>query len=181
MVKVDYSPGSHLRFLFVGSVSIRKGAHRLLEAWHACGCPGELIIAGRIDKTIANKCKDLLHHPSITLVGFQRDTNSVYQNADILIFPSLEEGGPLVSIEAASFGLPMIVTEMGGGRIGRANRNALVVQPDDTDSLQEAILKMVESEGLREYLGKNARKDSLAYDWRLVSEQRHNQLLKVVD
>ena len=180
MIKVDYSSGNHLRFLFVGSVSIRKGAHQLLKAWHASGCPGELIIVGRIDKTIANKCRALLHHPSITLIGFQRNLKPVYQNADIFIFPSIEEGCPLVSFEAASFGLPMIVTEMGGGRIGRVDRNALIVQPDDTDSLQEAILKMVESEDLREYLGKNARIDSLEYDWRLISEQRHKQLLKVI-
>lgn len=180
MVKTDYRINDVLTFLFVGSFSLRKGAHRLLQAWHGAGCPGKLVIAGEIDKIIADQCYALLNHHSIHAIGFKNDINSIYRNADVFVFPSLEEGGPQVSYEAASFGLPMIVTPMGGGRVSQAGKNALIIEPDDTESLQDAIQEIAKSEELRQYLGENARKEVIQYDWQLVSKNRHNLLLENV-
>jgi len=180
-IKNNYRSNGVLSFLFVGSFSIRKGAHKLLEAWQAAGYPGELVIVGKIDQLIANKYPDLLNHHSVRKLGFVHDLNSIYKNADVFVFPSLEEGDPLVSYGAASFGLPKIVTKMGGGRASKADRNSLIIDLADAEHLQEAIITLAQSEDLREYLGKNAREDAKQYDWRLVSERRHEMMLDLVN
>jgi hypothetical protein len=46
-------PKSALTLLFVGSVSVRKGAPQLIEAWKRSGVAGELVFAGKVEPALA--------------------------------------------------------------------------------------------------------------------------------
>jgi len=166
-----------LRVLFVGRVCVRKGAHRLLEAWSRARIAGELTFTGNVDAFIAERYKDILADPSIRLAGFQKDVAQFYRQADVFVFPSLEEGGPQVCYEAAAFGLPQITTPMGGGRIAEDGRNALMVPHDDTEALEDALRRMAASAELRAHLGANALVDVERYSWPNVARQRHQLLI----
>jgi glycosyltransferase involved in cell wall biosynthesis len=51
-------------------------------------------------------------HKNINYKGYVKDKNQIYKNG-ILICTSNYEGGPLVSLEALSYGIPVITTKVG--------------------------------------------------------------------
>ena len=105
------------RFLFVGTLNVRKGVPELVEAWEAAGTPGELVLAGPTDPEVAKIVERHAASESVTPLGFVKDVGALFRTADVFVFPTHEEGGPQVTYEAASFGLPIITTSMGAGRV----------------------------------------------------------------
>lgn len=169
-----------MRFLFVGSVGLRKGAHVLMEAWRRAGLPAELWIAGKIERHIAapeRRDRFLGRIPeTVRFLGHVSDIGQVYRDADVFVFPSLEEGGPQVTYEAAAHGLPLIVTPMGGGWIAKDGMTALVVPPADTEALTEALIRLHADDDLRRTLGAQALADAPYYGWDQVADRRRRAL-----
>ena len=170
-----------LRYLFVGSVGLRKGAHILMEAWRQAALPAELWIAGTIEKHIESKEyreRFIGTIPdSVRFIGHVSDMSSVYREVDVFVFPSIEEGGPQVVYEAAAHRLPLIVTPMGGGWIARDGITALVVASSDVISLAQALVKLHSDQNLRWELGEQARADAAHYTWDQVANHRRKTLL----
>jgi len=125
--------------LFVGRINLEKGVHNLLRAWRACGCPGILNLYGDLDMNFYRKYYMLFDDSSVKIHPFNNLIRNAYRDSDCFIFLSLSEGGPLVTLEAAASGLPMIVSRNGGGDICINNKTALVVDPNDIDSVCNAI------------------------------------------
>jgi glycosyltransferase involved in cell wall biosynthesis len=159
-------------FAFVGRINLEKGVHHLLRAWHRAEIDGELQLYGTVDQGFYRQYASLFDHPSIRIMGFCRDIISRYKSVDAFIFLSLAEGGPLVSIEAAATGLPMIVSPMGGGRIAEHGRTALVVAPDDTAEVAAAIRRLARSVALRRQLGEAAHEESADFTWDRAARER---------
>ena len=63
----------------------------------------------------------------------------------MFVFPTLEEGDPQVTYEAAGCGLPILTTPMGAGRLIEDESNGLIVKPCDVDALAEALWRLVNS------------------------------------
>ena len=183
--RTDRPKGRPLRFLYVGSVSLRKGAHVLMEAWRRAGLPAELWIAGKIERHVAaqdRRERFLGRIPdTVRFLGHVPDIAQVYRDVDAFVFPSLEEGGPQVTYEAAAHGLPLIVTPMGGGWIAKDaaqdGANAIVVPPADSSALTEALIRLHEDDDLRRTLGAQALADAPYYGWDQVADRRRRALL----
>lgn len=157
-------------FLFVGSLGLRKGGYTLLAAWAKAGLDADLLIAGGIEEEFKSILQTL-NPPRLHLLGFRRDIETVYANADVFVFPSLEEGGPQVTYEAAAHGLPLIVTKAGGGRI--ANPQIAVTVPDgDVDALALAMAQLAADPDLRHAMGSATRAAASHYTWDKVSLSR---------
>jgi phosphatidylinositol alpha-mannosyltransferase len=108
-----------LRLLFVGRVSIQKNLPLLLEAVHAMTRPAELVVAGGGDDLPA--VKELATQLGMTGVNFtdqleRSELSKWYRWADAFVITSEREGMPLAVLEAMSFGLPVIGTEVDGLR-----------------------------------------------------------------
>jgi len=173
--------GRPVRFLFVGSVGLRKGAHILMEAWRRAALPAELWIAGSIEKHISEQSlrdRFLGDVPeSVRFLGHVPDIGAVYREADVFVFPSFEEGDPQVTYEAAAHGLPLIVTPMGGACIAREGVNALKIPPADVDALADALVQLHASEDQRLSFGAQALADAPYYEWGRVADRRRKALL----
>ena len=52
----------------------------------------------------------------VRMSGFQKNITPYYQNADIFVFPSLQEGMPVALMEAMACGLPCVVSDIRGNR-----------------------------------------------------------------
>ena len=90
--------------------------------------------------------------------------------------PSLEEGGPQVTYEAAAYGLPIIASPMGASRMGELGDCVILVDPEDTDAMASALARLAESEEERATWGARARAAVQKYDWPLVGMDRTRKL-----
>ena len=171
--RTDYRvSGRPLVFVFCGFAGIRKGIHHLLEAWKHVPPPHRLRIVGRIEPAISERYADILASDRVELTGFVHDVHAQFASADIFVMPSLEEGGPLVTYEAALHGLPVIATPMGGGRMGDTEGAMVLVPPGDIDALAKAMTDLATSEELRATLGRAIRALALDFDWLKVGARR---------
>lgn len=162
-------------FLFVGLSGVRKGLHLLLRAWDQANVRGRLLICGRIDEDVASLCARELRRDDVEYLGFTNDVASAYRRANVFVFPSLEEGSPLVTIEAAAHGLPIIASRAGAGRLSEKSPLTRVVDPYSL-ALVHAIRDFADSRELREAAGREAHAVAAEFTWPVVGERRGNAL-----
>jgi glycosyltransferase involved in cell wall biosynthesis len=167
-------------FLFAGYVCVRKGAHILLDAWARSGIKGRLVLVGRIEPLIAERFADVLDRPDVEHHRFTADIGSYYRSADFFVFPSLEEGGPQVTYEAAYCNLPSIVTVAGAGAIVRDGVEGTVVQSLQPDALAAAMDDASRQRERFSAMGEAAHLRSLTFIWERVGAQRRESLLERV-
>ena len=172
------APG--LNLLFVGSADIRKGFPWLLEAWARSGVEGRLLIAGTIDPKIRADYAGILSRPDVVELGYVRDIGAVYRSADAFCFPSWEEGGPMVTIEAMGAGLPCIVTPMGSaGIVSEQTGGALIVEPGNVDAIAEAIRQLAADRDARMAMGRRAQEIAAGYTWETVGKRRGEVIVRL--
>lgn len=164
-------------FLFVGTICVRKGAHLLLAAWSKAKLPGTLVFAGKMDPEIATLCAAELALDNVQVLPFTGDIGPVYRAADVFVFPTLEEGGPQVTYEAAGCALPSIVSPMGAGRIIRDGIDGIVADPYDEEAWIDAMARMAEDEDLRASMALAGRARADVFTWDKVAAERRHQLL----
>ena len=94
---------------------------------------------------------------NIKLLGWQKDVASYYAQADAFLLTSNYEGWGLAVVEAASFGLPIIMTDVGcAGEVIINGQSGLIIEPGDKKKLAGAMLNLIEDEALRNKLGQGA-------------------------
>lgn len=133
--------GNKTRFLWAGTFSVRKGAHYLLQAWKQLNPEpaASLQVLGAMGLP-----ESLLSHvpDSITLSGTvpRSDLYSIYQNSDVLVFPTLCDGFGMVVTEAFAHGLPVITTDRAGAAdLVQHGVNGLIVPAGDAQALAETL------------------------------------------
>jgi glycosyltransferase involved in cell wall biosynthesis len=158
-------PADSETVLYVGNFT-QGAAHKafdvLLDAWAlvAPRCPNaRLQIAGGGDaeswQAYARKlgCAD-----RVDFLGHQRDLEPCYLRAGLLVLPSRGEGISNALLEAMSFGLPVVVSDIPGNRtVVRDGVDGLVVPTGDAASLAEALHRLLGSPDLRQSMGRAAR------------------------
>ncbi len=96
-------------------------------------------------------------------------------SADIFVAPSVNEPFGQVYLEAMSCGLPVIATRTGGPlsfvNVDAKRPNGWLVEPGDPHSLMLAMSEAIESQGVREERGRNAREHvAREYSWDRISD-----------
>ncbi len=94
----------------------------------------------------------------IRLLGWRDNLAEFYQKADVFLLTSNYEGWGLATIEAASYGLPVLMTDVGcAGEVIMDGESGLVVLGGDSKKLTENMLKLISDGNLRKRLGERAR------------------------
>ncbi|WP_347311597.1 glycosyltransferase family 4 protein [Defluviimonas sp. SAOS-178_SWC] len=172
------TPDASVVFVFVGAVCVRKGAHRLLEAWRRPPKGAVLRLVGDIEPAIRARFADVLASDSVSSIGFTRDVAAELLRADVALLPSLEEGDPIATYEAAAHGLPVLASEAGAGRIGAETGAITLLDPDDIEAFRARLAEFAGSEELRRDRGAAARQAALGYDWSRVGPLRFTRLFE---
>lgn len=112
------APSGPVRVLYAGPVSVRKGAHYLLEAWRsvAPGRGAELHFCGvnLLPRSVLAGLPGNVHfHGSLPQEALFR----MYRTSTVLVFPTLCDGFGMVVAEALSQGLPVVTTANAGANI----------------------------------------------------------------
>lgn len=158
--------------LFVGSLEARKGVYYLLKAWKNFPLEARLLLVGQIPTEMADLIARAMAEGTVEHRPFVSDIEPIYRAADIFVFPTVEEGGPQVTFEAAACGLPVITTAMGAAGIIEDNRNGLVVPSHDVEALLTALLDLVGDEFRRRRFGRQAKSDARAFTYDIVGARR---------
>jgi glycosyltransferase involved in cell wall biosynthesis len=133
--------GDPLRALWVGTLSIRKGAHHLLSAWEKIRPQTSAVLqifgANALPQRLTRNlpCSVELS-PTIPRAALSER----YRAADVLVFPTLCDGFGMVVTEALAHGVPVITTSRAGASdLVRHGENGLIVPAGDPLALAEAL------------------------------------------
>lgn len=83
--------------------------------------------------------------------------------ADAYILPSYAEGVPISILEAMSYHLPIIATNVGGIPSIVGTKNGILIEPGDKEQLKEAIDHLINYESQRHKMGETSYLMSLEY------------------
>jgi len=155
--------------LFVGRISFIKGLHVLLKSLRYLEKSIHLVIIGPLGwnvkyfdetlKLIDDENKKGIH--KITYLGAQDQTDIIkwYQRASIFVLPSFTEGLGVVNLEALSCETPVVATNVGGiPEVIRDGETGILVPPNNTVKLAEAIQYLLDNEDVRKKFGKEGRR-----------------------
>lgn len=121
----------------------------------------KLLLAGdgTMQEEYEETVKKLELHKYIEFLGFRSDINSLLKLSDVSVTSSKREGLPVNIMEAMATGIPVIATDCRGNRdLVKSNLNGFLVDQGDTHDFINCIIKLKESEILREKLGNEATK-----------------------
>lgn len=110
------------RYIFTASrFTPEKGLHDLIEAYAKINNPEfKLVIAGDVDHEIdySRRLKQKARKAGVILTGFISGDalTELYSNAALFVLPSYYEGLPIALLEAMSYGLPVLVSDIAQNR-----------------------------------------------------------------
>jgi len=95
-----------------------------------------------------------------------------YQNADVMVLPSANEGMSNTVMEALACGLPVIVTSTGGSEeLLKDGVNGFIVEKDSVSDIAAKLRCYLEDPGLIEEHGKESRQVAESISWASVAER----------
>lgn len=167
-------------FLFVGRIELEKGLKYLINAVNELRKIEknfELLLVGKgVDQTYF---RDLVNALSLTdCIKFLGKKNKdevidYYYSSDVFISATLHETFPMTVLEAWAASLPVIITNVGGvSAICVDNENALIIPPEDSKKISNAMLALIKDQKLRKKLGENGNKlVEEKYGWDMISKK----------
>jgi len=162
--------------LSVGRLVPEKGFHDLIDAFNKVQLDGwKLVIIGRADhedRYSLDLKEKATRNKNIILTGFLRGSSlqELFSHAGLFVLPSYYEGLPIVLLEAMSYGLSCIVSDI------PANRNLALPQerffkPTDVEALvakiKEFSVKQLDKEEKIRQINVVAEK----YDWNKITDK----------
>jgi len=170
--------------LFVGAMNPRKNLRTLVESYRRYRTradePLDLTLAGPSrDVFVAG---DLPQTDGVHTLGFvpEAQLTWLYRNATAFVFPSLYEGFGLPILEAMSAGTPVITSDR-GAMAEVAGNAALVVDPENSEELADAIDRLTTGEELRARLATEGRSRATEFTWERAAEETMQVYRDVAD
>jgi glycosyltransferase involved in cell wall biosynthesis len=152
-----------LRLLFVGRLIRHKGAYLLLDAMRRLAAVEglrdmSLTVVGEGEDSEDLKLQAL--NLNVAFEGFRTDTSSYYKRTDVFVNPTLgPEGLPLVSLDAMSYGLPCIFSDLPVHKeITRNGKDALLFKSGSVEDLVRNMELLLKAPHLIGKYGQLARK-----------------------
>jgi glycosyltransferase involved in cell wall biosynthesis len=161
--------------LNVGAIQKRKNIARLVEAFETVGRDWKLVLAGAAGFGSEDILARIGRSPArerISVLGYisPGDLARWYARAMVFAFPSLDEGFGMPLLEAMAAGTP-VVTSNRSALPEVAGEAALLVAPEDTAALADALRDLTESESLRAELARRGAARAREFTWEKAVRQ----------
>jgi len=165
------------KMLIVSTISPRKNQLRLIKAFELVhrknpNNDAELIIVGQLRKEIPefestlDDIRGRYEGIKITLTGHLTDSEiqSLYEEADVFVYPSLYEGFGLPVLEAMASGCPVIASNVSSlpEMVGDAG---LLVDPRDVEALAQAMSTVLENDELKRQMSRKGIAQAQKFSW----------------
>ncbi|WP_428026065.1 glycosyltransferase family 4 protein [Arcobacter sp.] len=150
---------------FMGRIVKDKGVNELVDSFKVLTKKYKnikLLIVGKFEQEL-NPIEEenflfIQNNPNIKVIDFQNDLRKYLTVTDLFVLPSYREGLPNSLIEAGSYGLPLIATDINGcNEIISHKENGLLIEPKSSESLCDAIEELYLNKTLYEEIKSNVR------------------------
>ncbi|MBI2274129.1 MAG: glycosyltransferase family 4 protein [Bacteroidetes bacterium] len=136
-------------YLFVGRIVKDKGVEELVTAFSLLASESsntKLIVVGPMDETDSTLDEDILNqlnkHPQIRYLNFRSDIREIMAASHVFVLPSYREGFPNVLLQAGVMKLPIIVTDVHGTIESIDEKNGMIIEKKNSESLYNAMKQM---------------------------------------
>ena len=173
--------------LFIGQISLRKGLHYLIDAFHKFKHPNKrLHIVGShtLDKDFF---EEKIKHDKIIYYGHLNHLklNNIMNKSHIFVIPSIEEGFATVILQAIAAGCPVIVSEnTGASEYVENNKCGYSVPIRDVDAITDKLEIVAENNDLLNEFSNNATRCTQNNTWsdyvdkldKIIEEHKNNTI-----
>ena len=155
--------------LAVGRITQEKGFDYLIESYlKTLPHDYRLVLAGGIDHAsdYAAQIRDMAQKHHIVMPGYVdgEPLRQLYSHAKLFILPSYNEGFPLVLLEAMSYRLPLLASDISANKL-------LELNPDDYFQTGNVIDLAKHIQRKLSYMGEHPHYSLRAYTWNNIGEQ----------
>jgi glycosyltransferase involved in cell wall biosynthesis len=163
--------------LYVGNIEPKKNVSALLEMQqrlHQEGLPHRLVLAGKRAWRAGAELKLIgrgVASGGVVWIGYadRGDLPSIYQMADVFVFPSLHEGFGFPPLEAMACGTP-VVSSCRGALAETVTDAALIIEPEDPQQMAAAVITVVTDRRIRDQYVEKGLRRSRMFSWRKAAE-----------
>lgn len=148
-----------------GRLAVQKNFPLLLKAFQIVSkktpCRLVLLGDGPEEGRLKNLAVDLGIEKNVAFLGNHSNPYCYFAKSDIFVLSSLWEGFPNVLCEAMACGLPIVSTDCptGPNEIIRDGENGLLVMMNDATAMADAIMRLLNDDGLRLSLAQRGHAD----------------------
>ena len=95
----------------------------------------------------------------LIMPGFYKNMHSFYKTCDIIVHPALSEGCCNVVLEAFSYGVPVVASDVGGiPDMVEDHNTGILIPPKDHKSIVKGVFELLSNNSLKTSMINNARK-----------------------
>jgi len=165
-----------IRLITVGRLSITKRVDILIDAVKILVEQGKkvklLIVGGGSLKDSLEKLaakKNLVNFIEFKGIVNSQQMPQLYQNSDLYVSATMQEGMSNAMLEAMACGLPIITTQCEGVD-ELIKGNGIIIKEETADEIAKAISELVMNTEKLESMSKASRKHSENFTWKSVSQ-----------
>jgi len=138
-------------FMQIKAVAEVLKKHSNIELW--------IVGDGPEKEKLRAESKKLKAEKNIKFFGWIDNLDEFYKQADVFLLTSNYEGWGLVVIEAASFSLPIIMTDVGcAGEVVKSGENGIVINVGNEKDLADSMNRFIENENFSRKMGEGAKR-----------------------
>jgi glycosyltransferase involved in cell wall biosynthesis len=109
---------------------------------------------GREERLLKEKARRLGIDSYVIFAGYQEEVERYYSIMDISVLTSLSEGLSITLLESMNYGLPVVVTRVGGNpELVVDGQTGYLVPPRDPASFAARVVELLRNPGLRSSMG----------------------------
>lgn len=119
---------------------------------------------GQEEENIKAQIKELEIENEVKLLGFRKDINRILTASDMFMLASFQEGLTLSVIEAMSYSLPCVVSDVRGNRdLVVDGKGGFVVETENEGMFADKIVSLIENENMRKQFAEFNKQESKKY------------------
>jgi glycosyltransferase involved in cell wall biosynthesis len=168
--------------MYVGRLAQIKRPDRFLDLADDLSARSGATFALVGDGPLGDECRArIARTANAVALGWQRDLGTLLGAADVVVLCSDNEGVPLLLIEAALAGRPVVTTDVGAVRdVVRDGETGVLVPAGDRGALATAVDTLLSDPALRDRLGSTARDRALREMTASAAVDRHVELYRTL-
>ena len=168
--------------LNVSALEPRKGVGRMIQAMSRLAPRFPelrylILGGGGQELQLRRMVQELRLANVVVFAGTTSELEAYYNAADIFVMLTDDEGNSIACHEAMSCGLPVVVSDSGGFTESVPLSAGFRVNPEDTESIDDALSRLITAPVLRHTMGQAGRDHILThYSWEKTADRFLQQL-----